>query len=182
VRRSLLLGLVLALAAPAAAQAHPFVIEARGNDDGFGRVVAMGDFKPPRDPRLGAAIAAYGQPARIRSTGRAGCRAAWPALGVRILFVNLGGGIACDPALGKAQEARIGTVRSWRTARGLHVGDRRRKLRRLYPNARRHGRSYWLATGVDLYGAGRRPYPVLAARLRAGRIASFKLEIGAAGE
>src|SRR5687767_10721591 len=137
-RRSILLGLVLALAAPPAVQARPFTIEARGNDDGFGRVVAVGDFKPQRNPTLGAAIAAYGEPGTTRSLGRASCRVAWPTLGVRILFVDLGGGIACDPALGKAQEARIGTVKSWRTARGLHVGDRRRKLRRLYPHARRH--------------------------------------------
>lgn len=181
-RRSVLLALLLALAAPAAAQARPFVIEARGNDDGFGRVVAMGDFKPERNPTLGAAIIAYGEPGRIRSLGRSACRVAWPALGVRILFANFGGGSACDPALGKAQEARIGTVESWRTAKGLHVGDRRRKLRRLYPRAQRHRRTYWLTTGINLFGAGPRPYPVLAARVRDGRIASFKLEIGAAGE
>jgi len=182
-RRCVLLGLVLSLAAPAVAQARPFTIEVRGNSDGFGRVLAVGDFRPERDPTLAAAIAAYGDPATTRSVGGdAGCRVAWPDLGVRILFVNLGGGSACDPPLGKAQEARIHTVRSWRTARGLHVGERRRKLRRLYPRARRHRRSYWLTTGVNLYGVGQRPYPVLSARLRGGRIASFKLEIGAAGE
>jgi hypothetical protein len=181
--RPLLLAIVLAVAAPAAAQARPFTIEVRGNSDGFGRVLAMGDFKPERDPTLAAAIDAYGDPATVRSIGGdAGCRVAWPGLGVRILFVNLGGGSACDPPLGKAQEARIHTVGSWRTVKGLHIGDRRRKLRRLDPRARRHRRTYWLTTGINLFGVGQRPYPVLSARIRGDRIASFKLEIGAAGE
>jgi hypothetical protein len=178
---SLVLALI-PLSAPAVAEARPFTIEARGNGDGFGRVLAIGDFKPERDPTLGAAIRAFGPAGSTRSPSDASCKVAWPDRGVRILFVNLGGGSACDPALGKSQEARVAGETRWRTARGLHIGDRVRKLRRLYPGARRHRRSFWLVTGVNLFGVGQRPYPVLAAAVRNGRVASFKLEIGAAGE
>jgi hypothetical protein len=181
-RGPILLATLAALGPPAAAEARPFTIEARGSDNDFGRVLAIGDFEPRRDPTLGAAMDVFGAPGSVRPLGSAGCKVAWPDTGVRVLFVNLGGGGACDPRYGKAQEARVADVVTWRTARGLHVGDRPRKLRRLYPGARRHGRSFWLVTGVSLYGPGKRHYPVLAAAVRDGRVASFKLEVGAAGE
>jgi hypothetical protein len=101
---------------------------------------------------------------------------------VRVLFVNLGGGGACDPRYGKAQEARVQARSEWRTRRGLHVGDRVRKLRRLYPGARRHGRSYWLVTAISLVGPRPAPYPVLAAAVGDGAVRSFTLEVGAAGD
>jgi hypothetical protein len=182
------LGLIATLvvtvaAAPTVAEARPFTIEARGSDRTFGKVLAIGDFRPERDPTLGAAMGVFGQPASIRGGGGgSSCKVAWPDVGVRILFVNLGGGSACDPRYGKSQEARVAGVDDWRTARGLHVGDRVRKLRRLYPGARRHRRAFWLVTGVSLYGPRKQRYPVLAASVRDGRVASFKLEIGAAGE
>lgn len=172
----------LALALPATAHAGPFTIEVRGSNSSFGEVRAIGDFKPRRDPTLGAAIDAYGDPASIRPRGSASCKVSWPDLGVRILFVNLGGGGACDPRYGKSQEARVQARPEWRTKRGLHVGDGVRKLRRLYPGARRHGSSYWLVTGISLYGVGNTRYPVLAAAVRDREVRSFKLEIGAAGE
>jgi hypothetical protein len=177
-----LLAVALALTLPAVAEAQSFTIEARGSNTSFGEVRAIGDFKPRRDPTLGTAIDAYGEPGSIRPRGSASCKVAWPALGVRILFVDLGGGGACDPRYGKSQEARVQTRPEWRTRRGLHVGDRVRKLRRLYPGATRHGRSFWLVTGISLYGPAKQRYPVLAASVREGVVRSFKLEIGAAGD
>jgi hypothetical protein len=177
-----LLVVAFALTLPAAAEARSFTIEARGSNTSFGEVRAIGDFKPRRDPTLGAAIDAYGEPGSIRAQGSASCRVAWPVLGVRILFVDLGGGGACDPRYGKAQEARVRSRPEWRTKRGLHVGDGVRKLRRLYPGARRHGSSFWLVTGISLYGPAKQRYPVLAAVVRDGEVRSFKLEVGAAGD
>jgi hypothetical protein len=180
--RAVLIAAVAALALPATAVAQSFTIEVRGSDRAFGEVLAIGDFKPRQDPTLGAAIDAYGEPGSTRPRGDAACRVAWPELGVRILFVNLGGGSACDPRYGKAQEARVQARSKWRTRRGLHVGDGVRRLRRLYPGARRHGSSFWLVTGISLYGPASRAYPVLAAAVRDGEVRSFKLEIGAAGD
>jgi hypothetical protein len=172
-----------ALVLPAAAEARSYGIEARGSAEGFGEVLAIGDFKTSRDPTLGAAIDAYGPPASARpGDGGTGCKVSWPGRGVRITFANFGTGSACDPDLGKAQDARAGGLEAWHTARGLHVGDGLRGLRRRYPGARRHGSSYWLVTGVSLFGPRPQRYPVLAAVVHRGEVRSFKLEIGAAGD
>jgi hypothetical protein len=172
----------LLLALAPAAQAASYEIEARGSATGFGSVRSIGDFKPRRDPTLGAAIDAYGPPGSTRPFGAGtGCKAGWPN-GVRITFASFGTGDACDPDTGRAQAARVSELDSWHTARSLHIGDRVRKLRRLYPAARRHRSSYWLVTGLSLYGPHPRPYPVLAAAVRDGAVRSFKLEIGAAGD
>jgi hypothetical protein len=171
---------LLALAAPAAAQARPDTIEARGSATGFGRVLAIGDFKPARDPTYGAAVAVFGEPAKER--GRAGansCIVNWP--GLRITFANFGVGSACDRDLGRSQSARAHGGR-WRTRRGLKVGARLRRLRRLYPHARRHGRAWWLVSGVSNIGPRPHRYPVLAAVVRGGRVTSFTISIGAAGD
>jgi hypothetical protein len=172
-----------ALLLPAAAEGRSYGIEARGSAQGFGEVLAIGDFKPRRDPTLGAAIDAYGPPASTRPVyGDNGCKVSWPGLGVKATFANFGTGSACDPDLGKVQGARAGGLEAWHTARGLHVGDGLPGLRRRYPGARRHGSSYWLVTGVSLYGPHPQRYPVLAAVVREGEVRSFKLEIGAAGD
>jgi hypothetical protein len=176
-RRLIFLFGLTALAAPAVAQARPDTIDARGS----GRVLAVGDFKTQRDPTYGGAVTVFGEPARERSRfGGTACVVNWPGAGLRINFVNLGGGSACDRRLGRSQTARAYGSR-WRTKRGLKVGARLERLRRLYPHASRHGRSWWLVIAVSPFGAGGR-YPVLAAAVRGGHVRSFKLRIGAAGE
>jgi hypothetical protein len=169
---------LLVVAAPAAAA--PFTINVRGSAQSFGRVLAIGDFKPDRDPTLGAAIDAYGQPSFRRRLSTEGCRVGWHALGVKVLFANLGGGSACRADLGRSQTARAFGER-WRTAKGLRVGQRLSRLRRLYPNATRHGRAWWLVTAVSLVGEPRR-YPVLSATVRGGTVRSFSVRILAAGD
>jgi hypothetical protein len=174
---------LVALALPAAAEARSYGVEARGSGESFGEVLAIGDFKPRSDPTLGAAIDAYGPPASARPfQGDNGCKVSWPRLGVKSTFANFGTGSACDPGLGRVQSARVGGLAAWHTARGLHVGDGLRGLRRRYPGAQRHGSSYWLVTGVSLYGPRPQRYPVLAAVVRGGEVRSFKLEVGAAGD
>ena len=169
------------LVAPAAAHARPDTIEVRGSDRGFGRVLAIGDFEPQRDPTYGAAVTVFGEPARERSrSGGTACTVNWPTPGLKIVFANFGGGSACDRDLGRSQTARAYGGR-WRTKRGLRVGARLRRLRRLYPHASSHGRDWWLVTAISLFGESRR-YPVLAATVRGGRVRSFTLWIGAAGE
>jgi hypothetical protein len=167
--------------APAVAAAEPFTLEAGGSKSGRGKVRAIGDFHPERNATLGAAIGVFGPPPTLAEGSQGtSCRTLWPAIGLRILFVNLGGGSACDPALGRSQVARAFDPR-WRTARGLRIGDPRRRLRRLYPGATRHGRSWWLAKGINVFGTGN-PYPVLRATMADRRVRSFALQIGAAGD
>ena len=177
-RRSLLLTLTLG-AAPAA-QAEPFVLEATGSRTQAGTVRAIGDFRPERDPTLGGATGVFGPPTKVVQTSNSSCRVLWTPLGLRFLFVNLGGGGPCDPALTKTQVVRAFDPR-WRTGKGLRVGAGLRRLRRLYPGATRHGRSWWLVKGRRPFGGGG-PYPVLRATLKGGRVRSFALDVGAGGE
>jgi hypothetical protein len=172
---------LISLAVPVTAHARPDTIEVRGSARDFGRVLAIGNFKPDRDPTYGAAVTAFGEPASERPRFRAkNCIVNWPGPGVRIVFANYGVGSACDRDLGRSQSARA-YGGQWRTKRDLEVGARLRRLRNLYPGARRHGRSWWLVTAFTLIGQGGR-YPVLAATVRGGRVRSFTLQIGAAGD
>jgi hypothetical protein len=182
VRRALALWVTTAaLAAAPAAQGADYTLRARGSSTGAGTVTAIGDFKPQANATVGAAIRVFGTPSSIREeSGSSSCPIGWRTLGLRIYFVNLGGGSACDTSLGRAQSASV-FGRRWRTSRGLNIGDSTRRLRGLYPRALRRGRTYRLVGAKSPFGSGRR-YSVLAAKTRNGRVGSFKLFIGAAGE
>jgi hypothetical protein len=185
-RRSGLVVLVVAsavaavLAATPAAGARSFVLRASGSDTGLGVVRAIGDFKPARGPTLGAAIRAFGEPSSRRGGGEI-CRVRWAALGVRITFQNFGGVDSCRPRGGRAQKAVVTGDRPWRTARGLRLGDRAARLRRLHPDARRTARGFRLVEGILPFGRPQ-PYAVLGARAAGGRVTAFTLFIGAAGD
>jgi hypothetical protein len=183
-RRVAVLGaaaLVLSAALAPAASAEPFTLEATGSTATRGKVTAIGDFKPERDPTLRAALAVFGTPTRIVQTSTASCRVLYGAIGLRFMFVNLGGGGACDPAFTKVQNVRAFDPR-WRTGRGVGIGDPIRRLWRKYPRATRHGRSWWLVKGINNFGTSGNPYPVLRATMKGGRVNSFALSVGAAGE
>lgn len=170
-----------ALAAAPAAHGADYTLRAKGSATGLGKVTAIGDFKPEADPTLGAAVRAFGQPSSTRAKGEEVCVLGWRGIGLRINFVNFGAGrSACDPSVGRAQSASA-FGRVWHTSRGLKIRSTTRKLRRLYPHAFRRGRTYRLVVARSVLGDGRR-YSVLAARTRKGRVGSFKLFIGAAGD
>jgi hypothetical protein len=167
------------LATAPAAGARPFVIEARGSETGPGVVRAIGDFRPARNPRLGAAIRAYG-PTTSRRGGGEICRVRWANIGVRITFQNFGGADSCEPSGGRAQKAVVDDDR-WRTGKGLRIGNRIARLRRLYPDAKRTSRGFRLVEGILPFGEPRR-YAVLGARVSGGRVSAFTMFIGAAGD
>jgi hypothetical protein len=167
------------LATAPAAGARPFVIQASGSETGPGTVRAIGDFRPARNPTLGAAIRAYG-PTTSRRGGGEICRVRWARIGVRITFQNFGGVDSCEPSGGRAQKAVVDDGR-WRTAKGLRIGNEITRLRRLYPDAERTPRGFRLVEGILPFGQPRR-YAVLGARVSGGRVRAFTMFIGAAGD
>jgi hypothetical protein len=170
------LAAVLALAVPAVAGAAPRTITA----DGSG-VHRLGSLRVDRGASLGDARRAFGTPTKVKRLSGSACRAFWRRLGLTVAFANFGGGRACG-RFGAAQVAEIAGRRAraaWRTRGGLRTGDTTARLRRLYPRARRHARVYDLVRGSFL---GALPTVFVAARSRSGRVTSFRLFIGGAGE
>ena len=178
-RRAIVLALLTAAAAAPAASAQPpdYTIRAKGSTSGLGKVSAIGPFKLAGDPNLQGATAAFGMPSSLKKNATL-CRPGWRAIGLRISFVNLGGGDSCQ--LGSVQTvSAFGKV--WRTTRGLKVGSSVKTLRKLYPSALRKGRTYRLVGAKSIFTDGSR-YSVLAARTDGKRVGSFRLFVGAAGE
>jgi hypothetical protein len=167
------------LAATPIAHARSFTIKARGSQTTLGEVRAIGDFKPSRNPTLGAAIRAYGEPSSRRGGGEI-CTVRWANLGVVIKFQNFGGFDSCRRR-GLAQKAVINGDRPWRTAKGLGLGDTTARAGRLYPQAKRTPRGLRLVEAVLPFGTPIR-YAVLGARVGSGRVRAFTLFIGAAGD
>lgn len=174
--RSGLLGLAatasLATAGAGTASAD-FAIHVRGD----GRIARIGDLVDPAAASLPVARRVFGDP-RPPRRDRVSCPARWLGLGLLINFVDLGGGNPCTGE-GNAQSATVTDAR-WRTARGLHVGDRLGRLRELYPGASRHGRAWWLISRRSPFGEGR--FAPLAAVVADGRVRALEVWIGGAGE
>jgi hypothetical protein len=164
----------------ATADARSFVLRATGSETSLGSVRAIGDFKPAQNPRLRAAIRAFGQPSGSSGGGEI-CRVRWARLGVRIQFQNFGGVDSCEPRHGRAQKAIVSGDRRWRTTKGLRIGDSVARLRRLHPDAKRTRRGFRLVEGILPFGEPH-PYAVLGARVSGGEVRAFTLFVGAAGD
>jgi hypothetical protein len=153
-------------------------------------VRALGPYRIRSSPTLGRAIRAFGYPTGVRRYwGGNGCRVSWPLIGLVIQFANFGGYDACSRRYGLAQSAAIRgeSGEHWRTSRGLRIGHSVRRLHRSYPFAEQHGRrSWWLVIGKTFIGpscdGGPCPYAVLSAGVREGRLSTFRLWIGSAGD
>jgi endonuclease YncB( thermonuclease family) len=151
-------------------------------------VQSLGAWRVRRDPTLGAAGDRFGPPSSKRRRYDEACRVSWRPVGLVVLFANFGLGNPCRPEDGLAQRVVIrgSNGKAWRTRRGLRLGQREDAIRRRHRSAERHSaRSWWIVTGRTLIGdcppAGCR-YPVLEARVRDGRVRSFRLFVGAAGD
>ena len=176
----------LTVAASPAEAARPLYVKA-----GAQGVVSLGGFHPLRNPTLRAAIRTLGEPTGMRGGDGVACTVRWSDIGLVIYFANFGGSDACDPGAGLAQSAIIKQSRAahrWRTDRGLRLGATLTTLRRLYPAAQYHSggyypKSWWLVVGSSPYGQNCPcPNPVLRAKLNHGRVSSFRLWIGSAGD
>jgi hypothetical protein len=145
-------------------------------------ITELGRFHPKRNASLKRAIRAFGRPSSRPSNPNTNlCKVVWRNKRLRIEFANFGGHSACSGRYGQAQSVKIGRFRKWRTSRQLWMGESTRRLRSLYPGAERQGALWWLKEAYSPFGSGSW-YPVLAARVRNGRVVGFNGWIGAAGE
>ncbi|MGE3138109.1 MAG: hypothetical protein AB7I08_08765 [Thermoleophilia bacterium] len=188
--------LTVGLAGPIVAQADarpsangPWVVK----DLGHGKAVVAGHRTRSPNQSLGALITRWGPPARIGRPGGRGayCYATWTRPRAKVLLGNFGLADPCSRRFGYIVE--ITTVgSSWRTDRGLEVGDGEDRARSLYPN---------LAVVADEYRVGDqlllRPYKTVClgdcveqtistsaviGAASGGVIRRFLVPVGAAGE
>jgi hypothetical protein len=169
--------IAVTLSVVASASAHVFTI--RGD-------WKIGSFLVKRDGTLRGAIDAFGRPGSRHREGVA-CTVRWPRHGLRIGFYNLGGQRPCQPATGYFSSARARGPH-WVTGRGLEIGDRLRRLRKLYPNAEFHsGESgswpagWWLVRRSSQFGTGG-SYPGLLARVQDRHVVAFHVRYPAGGD
>lgn len=155
----------------------------RANPPNHIGVTHLGDWNVGRDPGYPAAVSHLGSPTDVAHPDSPGCKAKWARLGLSIQFESFGGGANCSD--GFAQKAKIlgnHARESWRTNRGLRVGDSAAKLRQLYPNARKHGTTWWVVyLRHSPFGTGG-PLPIIKAHMHNHHVAKFGLWIGGAGE
>jgi hypothetical protein len=151
------------------------------------KVVQVGSYFVRRDPTYRGARAAFG-PARSCRLGRSDdAIATWKQRGIVIhLARNSGypnGHNACMAPASAYVDTLLLTGDSWRTERGLRVGDRVDRLHDLYPRASLRQGQWWLEVARGFAGVNApHPYPALAASPRDGRVSSFTLRIGAQGD
>jgi hypothetical protein len=146
----------------------------------------IGSFLVKRDGTLGGAIDAFGRPGSRHRQG-VSCTVRWPRHGLRIVFYNLGGQRPCQPTTGHFSNARACGAH-WETGRGLEIGDRLRRLRRLYPNAEFHSAEpgswpagWWLIRRSSPFGTNG-SYPGLLARVRDRHVVAFHVRYPAGGD
>jgi hypothetical protein len=175
-----LLSILSALAVAAAALAGPAsaVRTIKAEPGRYWAVTYLGSWHVRAHPEYAKAVFALGEPSAVTGGG-VPCTAYWNALGLRILFESFGGAVSCGDA--KAQQAVVkGSAgrRAWRTQRGLRVGDPLRRLRRLYPDARRKPGARVIVYQDDPFVGDR---SIITALIRHRRVASFQLWLGGAG-
>jgi hypothetical protein len=146
----------------------------------------MGTFKVKRDGTLRGAIDAFG-PTGSRDRNGEVCTVRWPRHGLKIVFYNLGGLNPCKPANGFFSNARARGPH-WNTNRDLAIGDRRHRLKNLYPGAKFHGAmhnfwpsGWWLVRRTSQFGSGG-SYPGLLAHMHDHRVAAFHVRYPAGGD
>ena len=146
----------------------------------------IGSYKLRIDPTLQGAIEIFGSPTRKWRPSGAGawaCRTRWAAEGISMYFYNLGGEDACKPQYGNFGSATI-TGKGWRTAKGLRIGDTRRKMTSLYEP--RHWYGQWATllsriTHADCSLPKGCLFPMVEAKIVNGRVAAFRVNYLAGG-
>jgi hypothetical protein len=162
-------GLAVVLTASArGAPAPPLVIQG----DRVLAGVRAGAMRAAVEAKLGPADSA-------RRTSRGACRVVWRGLGLVLATIDFAQRAPCR---GQWVVATV-TGRTWRTAKGLRVGQPVARLRHLYPSARFHAgsaaeRGWWLVARRRCAEAGGGPFPGLLARVRSGRVSALVVTVG----
>lgn len=148
-------------------------------------VSRIGPFQPARDPRLSAAIRAFGRPSS-RKLDRSTCRVEWRRLRLQIMFENFGGVLpgqtTCTPSVGRAQ-GFVARSSRFRTVRHLRVGQPSSSIPIKHPNAEFQPEGFWaLVLATFPFGDNEEPAPVLNALVTGGRVIALAGYIGGAGE
>jgi len=155
--RGLGVAAVFLMLVPAAGADPTFVIQ---------RDVSIGGF--PRDGKLPAAIATFGQPGR-KDAAFQSCRFVWPRWGVTMNTHYPGGTL--DPCGHEARHVSTTVTDSrWRTSAGLKIGDPAARIRARYRSAVNEGRGVWRLTTRMFAGL---PFAGLEAKVVKGRVVSF---------
>lgn len=182
--RAFALTVVLALAAvpPASATAATSAFTIVTRDYYVSRI---GPFRPAQNPRLSAAIRAFGRPSS-RKLDRSTCRVEWRRLRLRIYFENFGGvrpgQTTCTASVGKAQSF-VARGSRFRTVRDLRVGEASSSIPVKHPAAEFQPGGFWALVLAEFpFGANDEPAPVLNALVTGGRVIALAGYIGGAGE
>lgn len=166
----------LAVVTPGVASAARTI---KAEPDNYWAVTYLGSWHVRAHPQYGKAVFALGEPTSV-SSDRQPCTARWSQLGIRILFTSFGVETECTDA--NAQRAVIkgrAGRRSWRTQRGLRVGDRFARLKRLYPYAhQKPGARVIVYQDDPVIGDG----SIITALIRHKRVASLQLWLGGGGD
>ena len=161
-----MLALLAVAAAPAAGQSPTIIVT------GDAAVTRIGTFKPSQNPRLSAAIRAFGPPSSRRGRGSA-CTVRWRKVGLKIVFANFGspGVSTCRGSVGRAQSF-VATGPGFATATGLAPGRAvERQIQALYPETAFEDGAWTLLSAASPYGDDAEP--VLRAFAKDGRVASL---------
>ncbi len=170
-----MLVLLAVAAAPAAGQSPSTIVT------GDASVTRIGRFEPSQNPRLSAAIRAFGAPSSRRGRGSA-CTVRWRKIGLKVVFANFGspGVSTCRASVGRAQSF-VATGPGFATATGLAPGQPSTQIKALYPETAFEDGAWTLVSAASLYGDDTET-PVLRAFAKGGRVASLAGWIGGAGE
>lgn len=148
-------------------------------------VSRIGPFRPAENPRLSAAIRAFGRPSTRKLDGGT-CRVEWRRLRLRITFENFGGArpgqTTCTPSVGRAQGFVARSAR-FRTVNDLRVGEPSSVIRAKHPEATFQPKKFWALVSARFpFGGSEEPAPVLKALVAGGRVSALAGYIGGAGE
>jgi hypothetical protein len=138
------------------------------------RSIDVGNFrvwKPPLRGTYGTATAAFGPASSCRALPNDKSRASWSELGIAAQFVAAAG-FTCSAPSRLYLQTLTATGTSWRTTKGLAVGDPVPKLVRLYPDAVRHPGTFWIVKA----DRGKN-HALFFATTRGGRVTAFSVAV-----
>jgi len=154
--------------------AVPSLASALTLDPGRYGLTRIGRFHPLSGDKFSDAVRIFGPPSSRH--GPSDCGVQWSRYKLKIAFANFSGGQPCK----FGQVLKRADSHKWQTDRHLRVGQPLARLHKLYPDAHRHGDTFWLRAATSPITGAR--YAVLAAETHHEHVTGFKGWIGAAGE